>query len=238
MFALCECVLLQEQPRPGLLLLTGVTRHKAMLTRASCQQQVVPLQITGGHPPQLPNDVHRGWALEGQGLAPTNCSSQTRAAALSTANPRLTKTPTCAHEARWWPKESRRRPHRHMREAGGNGRRRRPNSNTLKSWDSILLRGLDGTAAKLIPAAGPLCDLNNARACSPILCIKSCSRNANAHSVRAAASCCHPVLWPAGSKSSMFLRGGRTPAAKSAQLGVSNPSKLDNCPAAVAADRR
>ena len=173
MFPLCACVLLQEQPRPGLLLLCGVTHHNAMLTRASCQQQVVPLQTTGGHPPQLPNGP--SWMGTGRTRSRTNkfvatrppASRQIRAAALSTANPRLPKTPTCAHEARWWPKESRRRPHRQMREAGGNGRRRRLNNNTLKSWDSILQRGLDGTAAKLIPAAGPLCDLNNARACSP-----------------------------------------------------------------------
>ena len=47
--------------------------------------------------------------------------TQGPAACLSTANPRLPRTPAVAHDTRWWPKESRRRPHLHLREHKTNG---------------------------------------------------------------------------------------------------------------------
>ena len=45
-------------------------------------------------------------------------SRQTLAAADSTGKPRLSNTPTTAQAARWWPRTSRRRPHRHLRVEG------------------------------------------------------------------------------------------------------------------------
>ena len=60
-------------------------------------------------------------------------SRHTRAAADSKAQPRRPNTPTLAHAARWWPKESRRRPHPQMRLVRGRGshkRRRRSTRNT------------------------------------------------------------------------------------------------------------
>ena len=51
-------------------------------------------------------------------------SRKIRAPTLSTANPRLPNTPARLHAARWWPKESRRRPHRQVRETRGRGRRK------------------------------------------------------------------------------------------------------------------
>ena len=56
-------------------------------------------------------------------LVPTKppASLQMRAAALSSANPLLPKTPALAHVARWWPNESIGRPHLQVCEDRGNG---------------------------------------------------------------------------------------------------------------------
>ena len=60
-------------------------------------------------------------------------SRQTRAAAFSNENPRLPSTQDRGHAARWWPKKSRRRPHRQVREDRGNGSHKRRRSSTRKS---------------------------------------------------------------------------------------------------------
>ena len=92
----------------------------AMQRQGSCQPPTGPHRAMGARQPPPPNGGRR----------------YTRAAALSTANPRLPRTPACAHDAKWWPKESRKRPHRHVREVGGNGRRKRRNKSTRKNWES------------------------------------------------------------------------------------------------------
>ena len=53
-------------------------------------------------------------------------SRHNRVATLSIANPRRPNTPALAHAARWWPRESRRRPQRHVRTERERGRRRPP----------------------------------------------------------------------------------------------------------------
>ena len=57
-------------------------------------------------------------------------SRHTLAAALSKAKPRRPNTPTVAHDARWWPRTSRGRPHRHVREVGGKGSHKRRRRST------------------------------------------------------------------------------------------------------------
>ena len=57
-------------------------------------------------------------------------SLHTCAAARSSANPLDPRTPASAHVARWWPRQSRRRPHRQVREEKGTGRWRRRHNNT------------------------------------------------------------------------------------------------------------
>ena len=58
-------------------------------------------------------------------------SLQTRAAADSTANPRLANHPARAHAARWWPNESNWRPHRHKRGQGRSGRSQQQNTKQM-----------------------------------------------------------------------------------------------------------
>ena len=85
-----------------------------------------------------------------------------------------------------------------------------PETAGIRSWSV----GLEGTADKLISAAGPLCARKKARALSMRTGLRTRSRCC--HSIRAAASCCQPVRSEAGSTSSAFLRLGRTPTAKPA----------------------
>ena len=64
-------------------------------------------------------------------LAPA--SRQTCAAAHSSGNPLLPRTPASEHAARWWPRESSWRPHRHVREDKGNESPRRLRRTTLNN---------------------------------------------------------------------------------------------------------
>ena len=90
-------------------------------------------------------------------------SRHIRAAAFSTANPRLPRTPAVAHDARWWP---------YQKEATS-ASCASLSSNTLNAWESIRA----GTVEKLMPASGPLCERRSALSSSASLGIKSCSRN-------------------------------------------------------------
>ena len=100
-------------------------------------------------------------------LAPA--SRHTLAAAISTANPRLANNPPWAHAARWWPKKSCWRPHRHGElwegEAGGDG----GPIKTLNKCGSKRVSQLHGTVEKGTPAKGPLYDLSNALSLSSAL---------------------------------------------------------------------
>ena len=69
------------------------------------------------------------------------------------------KTPARLRAARW-PRESRRRPHRQVRETGGRGKRKRRNSRTLNNAESMRVAGFERVADIAAPAAGPLCDPN------------------------------------------------------------------------------
>ena len=95
------------------------SHRSATWTPKSCRLPVVCHQTVANRLRQLPS-----WAC---GIAksmsltimlrvtrpPT--SRQTQATALSTANPRRPNTPALEHAARWWPKQSKGRPHRHKR---------------------------------------------------------------------------------------------------------------------------
>ena len=81
----------------------------------------------------------------------------------SNANPLAPKTPASAHAARWWPRQSRRWPHRQVREEKGRGSWRRRHNNTRKGCGSIRVDRDVGNATRTLLARGPLCDLHNAR---------------------------------------------------------------------------
>ena len=89
-------------------------------------------------------------------------SRQIRAAVFSKENPRLPSTPDPRHAARWWPKKSRRRAHRQVREDRGRDKRRR--NSTRKRWGQKRNVGEEGTDVNGSPDMGPECDLK--RACS------------------------------------------------------------------------
>ena len=75
-------------------------------------------------------------------------SLHTCAAARSSANPLAPKTPASAHAARWWPRQSRRRPHRHVREEKGRGRWRRRHNSTRNGCGSMRVDRDVGNAIK------------------------------------------------------------------------------------------
>ena len=81
-------------------------------------------------------------------------SLQTCAAARSSAKPLAPRTPASAHAARWWPRQSRRRPHRQVREEKGNGRWRRRHNRTRNGCGSID-RDV-GKAKNALHESGPL----------------------------------------------------------------------------------
>ena len=85
-----------------------------------------------------------------------------RAAALSSANPRLPNTPAREQAARWWPKESSKRPHRQTRREKGRGIRRRRNRRTRKSCGSMRVKMLLGVTVRATPLPVPLWDLTKA----------------------------------------------------------------------------
>ena len=82
--------------------------------------------------------------------------------ARSSANPLAPRTPASAHAARWWPRQSRRRPHRQVREDKGRGRWRRRHNNTRKGCGSIRVDQDAGNAIRTLLARGPLCDRESA----------------------------------------------------------------------------
>ena len=75
-------------------------------------------------------------------------SRHTRAAADSKAKPRRPNTPTLAHVARWWPEESRRRPHPQVRLVRGRGSQRRRKRSTRNTSGAKRAWNEDGQQEK------------------------------------------------------------------------------------------
>ena len=92
-------------------------------------------------------------------------SLQTCAAARSNANPLAPRTPASAHAARWWPRQSRRRPHRQVREKKGSGKWRRRHNKTRNGCGSIHVDRDVGKAMNALHASGPFCDRGKEEAC-------------------------------------------------------------------------
>ena len=136
-------------------------------------------------------------------------SLHTCAAARSSANPLAPRTPASAHAARWWPRQSRRRPHRQVREEKGRGRWRRRHNNTRKGCGSIRVDRDVGNAIRTLLARGPLCDLHNARSGSVKL--GQTTRATLCSCTARAAGFCHPCFGSTGFSSSSFCPG-RNPA--------------------------
>ena len=163
-------------------------------------------------------------------------SRQTRAAALSTANPRLPNSPALEHAARWWPQGSSERPHRQKRNERGSGRRRRRRRSTRKRDGSILVKKLIGATDQRDTG-----ERTTLRAHQCFLVIGPCGHHpcglCGVSPTLEAASCCHPCLNPPGSVSSGSRDGGRRPSASASQDGTSKPSTPINWKAARAAER-
>ena len=87
-------------------------------------------------------------------LVPTlvPASRQILAAADSSAYPRRPNTPASAQAGWWWPRTSRGRPHRQLREEGGRGSQRRRRSK-MRNWE-VEPRHHVGREA--LPTTGPL----------------------------------------------------------------------------------
>ena len=156
-------------------------------------------------------------------LVPTRppASRQMRAAALSSANPLLPKTPALAHAARWWPNESIGRPHLQVCKDRGNGKRRRRKRTIRKRWGGICVKKPVGTTDKAVPAPGPAWDRIIALFWAGKRSKRTWSRNCR--STLEAASCCHPCRTPPGSNSSGSRIAGRAPEARASHEGGSKP---------------
>ena len=121
-----------------------------------------------------------------------------RLAALSIAYTLGPRTSARAQTARWWPQQSRRRPHRQLRAVRERGKPRRRKMRIRKSCGLNVVRKLVGHIVNAEPAPGPSCDLNHGFSGNghmleqPFteLSLDSCQ------STRDAASCCHPDLIP------------------------------------------
>ena len=90
----------------------------------------------GLHPAATPRPALCPQPLALRGVTLPPASRHTRAAADSTANPRLPRIPATTHAARWWPLESSGWPHRQTRldeERGSHKRRSRRVRNTCAS---------------------------------------------------------------------------------------------------------
>ena len=76
--------------------------------------------------------------------------------------PNRPNTPATGHADRWWPRQSRRRPHRQERTMRGKGWRRRRKKSNLKDWESMRDTLSIGMLMNGAEARGPPCDRNKA----------------------------------------------------------------------------
>ena len=89
---------------------------------------------------------------------------QTRAAARSRAHPWLRRTPDVEHAARWSPRGSKRRWHRHVFSVTGSGRRRRRSKTVRNKCEGAVSSGIVGRAARILLANGLCRDSSRATA--------------------------------------------------------------------------
>ena len=153
-----SCVwLLGELHRPCEQHHASQSHHSATWTPKSCRWPVV----NSGKPSATTSSRLVSWACgTAKSMSLTimlrvtrpPASRQTLAAALSTANPRRPHTPALEHAARWWPKESKGRPHLHKRNESGRGRRRRRRRRTRNKAESMRVRKLAGATESANPA--------------------------------------------------------------------------------------
>ena len=162
-----------------------------------------------------PAPAHSLWPLP-------PASRQTRAAALSNANPRRPNTPANGHAARWWPRESSGRPHRQVNEDRGKGCQRRRRNSTLNSWDWKVVSAERGKLVKGRPAIGPCWERR--RACSGCASVGQTDRAKKTFSTTSEAFCCHPFLLKLGNWSAAGSKSGRSPLARSPHSGASKPN--------------
>ena len=120
-------------------------------TRASCPLQLELLGKEATHPPTSSLLVSNWSRTKTFVRTLPPASRQILAAATSRRNPLRPRTPATAHADRWWPKTSRRRPHRQTRAVRGSGRRKRRRNNTFKTCGSKRVARLVG---KLTNGAG------------------------------------------------------------------------------------
>ena len=141
----------------------GVCHLFSMARPLSCPRQVGLHGITEARRRRLPDEDHPH-ALEGTKsrsrtmtfvVTRAPASRQTRAAALSNAKARRPNTPAPPQAARWWPRGSRRRPHRQKREEGGRGCQRRRNKSTRNTEESNRACGDVVKQVNGMPARGP-----------------------------------------------------------------------------------
>ena len=150
-------------------------------------------------------------------------SRHTRAAALSSGNPLLPRTPAAAQAAGWWPRLSRGQPHRQLRMDRGRRRWMRRSSNTWKGWGSKVVALVVGNATIGVDENGPDWDLNNALFSTGREGINTFSRKSSCK--LSAASFCQPKRnWVPSSSLMARLRGN--PSANSSQEGGWKPDRV------------
>ena len=114
-------------------------------------------------------------------------SRHTRSAALSTANPRLSRTPDLAQAARWWPQESSGKPH-WVKERG---RRKRRKSKVWKKSGSMRVKAQVRLVENAAPTPQLPCDLSIAFSLSDMT---ESNSSRNWRSTLDENLCCHPNL--------------------------------------------
>ena len=150
------------------------------------------------------------------------------ATALSPPNSLLPSSPDLPHAARWWPRTSRRRPHRRVRTDRSKDMRRRRSNETRNCSESILDTRCCGIAVNGTEDKCPLCDLTIARSG-----LASTGHTCNSlwwASTICAACSCHPC--PSAGSRSAEPTSGRAPAARASHWECPPPSRATGrrCP--------
>ena len=173
----------------------AISAHKTHHGCVHCQ-----LSTPGLKSPGFGTARSRSWIIRLVATRPPP-SLHMRATALSTAKPRRAKTPERAHATQWWPKGSMVRPHRQMRVDRGMAKRSLRHRRVLKLDESIR-QWIGGSGRQESTCSG-----TTLRTQHRLLRVCGCQ------------PCCElPCSWSSGSRG-----GGRTPAAKLLQDGMSNP---------------
>ena len=154
-------------------------------------------------------------------------ASRQMRAADSSAKPRLPSTPEVEHAARWWPRTSRGRPHRQVRDERGRGRRRRWKRRTRKSTESNRWCMEVGETMKGKPEKGPPCDRKRAHCAGEERGTMEWKKKE--FSTLADASNCQPWAGTPGSFPwcSTFARKRGRASAAACHSGGTNPPRTD-----------